>query len=616
MRINYYNSCFFWCLILQVFLSKANANDTLVISTAAINQNLKDFTSIYVSEKEISPFSLKTLDQFYPVKDERSFFYLDFDVASAYSKFSLKNSSNLKKGIILSFSYPFLEEVKIYKTVKGNLTYEGTIGIHTLKQPVERTWKVTVDLLPNEEATYFLVFNKSRGKPLATDITVQNKDAYYRTAAFQNIFIGSYLGLILLSLLFTVFIFGLVKRPLFLWYGFYLIALAIFMGSYLGYTNIFLHPQKLDFGRAIYVVSIELSTVIFVLFAQQVLMAKKYLPKLKKSVELVIIFQFVFRIFLHFIANSMYSEQVELFMKLWYLTILFLVIAVIIETFVYLKHNRKVGAYFAISYLFMTLGSVVLLLHHSFGLLNLSFYGLPAIFYASAIEIVFLTTTLTIVVGQIYRERNTLANKLVLQQQKFLNAFVQGQEEERKRVGGELHDNIGSKIANLKRIFSVKYTDAKMQKEFDAICEDVRTVAHSITPAEISLVGLSGTIDELLETIKKTEQLEVNFNTFQFPQNLDEDIATHLFRIVQELLQNVIKHANASLVDIQLFGHKNSVTLSFEDNGQGSSEKKKSSGIGLKSIQSRVTQMNGQFLFDSVKGKGTSVLVIIPTKYT
>jgi len=204
----------------------------------------------------------------------------------------------------------------------------------------------------------------------------------------------------------------------------------------------------------------------------------------------------------------------------------------------------------------------------------------------------------------------------VLQQQKFLNAFVQGQEEERKRVGGELHDNIGSKVANLKRLFSAKYTDKKMQTEFDDICEDIRRVAHSITPSEIFLVGLSESIDELLDTIMKTEPLTINFNTFQFPENLNEDIATHLFRIVQELLHNVIKHARATTVDIQLFGHRNSVTLSFEDNGQGSYNRKKSGGLGLKSIQSRVAQMNGQFLFDSAQDKGTSVLVIIPTKYT
>lgn len=616
MKINCYSLGSLLLLLFSSYLSLANTKDTIVFNDDSASKNLKDFSSILTSENENLVFSFETLNQYTPLIDNKSFFYLDFDVASAYSKYSFKNNAEKPKEIIISFSYPFLEDIKVYKVVEGKLILKGEIGIRKNKQTAERKWKIPLQIFPKETASYFLVFKKSKGKPLATDVTLLDSDTYSRVSGFQNMAIGSYIGLVLLSLLFTIFIFGLIKRSLFLWYGLYLIALAIFMGSYLGYTNIFLPSQKLDIGRAIYVISIELSTVIFVLFAQQVLMAKKYLPKLKKSVEFVIVFQFVFRIFLHFIANSMYSGQVELFMKLWYLTILFLVVAVIIEIFVFLKHNKKVGAYFAISYLFMALGSVALLLHHSFGLLKLSFYGLPGIFYASIIEVCFLTVTMTIIVGQIYQERNVLANKLVLQQQKFLNAFVLGQEEERKRVGGELHDNIGSKIANLKRLFSTKYSDAKMQREFDDICEDVRDMAHSITPAEISLVGLSGAIEELLETIRKTEDLEVTFNTFQFPEALNEDIATHLFRIVQELLQNVFKHANASVVDIQLFGHKNSVTLSFEDDGQGSSQKKKSSGIGLKSIQSRVAQMNGQFLFDSVQDKGTSVLVIIPTKYT
>lgn len=616
MKINCYKALWLLFFLSFVGLSPIKANDTIVLQKTQITKNLKDFSSLFISENKTSIFSFETFNQFTALKDNKSFFYLDFDVASAYSEYTIKNDSENEKEIVLSFSYPFLEDVKLYKVVKKKLILEGEIGIQNLKQAVERTWKITLRLLPNETVSYFIVFTKSKGKPLATDIILRDNKTDSRTDSFQNLGIGSYLGLVLLSLLFTIFIFVLTKRSLFLWYGLYLIVLAIFMGSYLGYTNVFLPSQKLDLGRAIYVISIEFSTGIFVLFAQQILMAKRYLPRLKRSVEIVIVFQVIFRIFLHFVANSLYAGQVKLFMKLWYLTILFLLVAVIIEIFVYLKHNRKVGAYFAISYLFMVLGSVALLVHHSFGVLKLSFYGLPGIFYASTIEIFFLTTTITIIVGQTYRERNALSEKLVLQQQKFLNAFVQGQEDERKRVGCELHDNIGSKISNLKRLFSSKYSDKKMQKEFDEICEDVRGVAHQITPSEISMVGLSGAIDELLETVKETELLTINFNTFQFPENLNENISTHLFRIVQELLQNVVKHANASLVDIQLFGHKNSVTLSFEDNGVGLYEKNKKSGIGLKSIQSRVAQMKGQFLFDSVQDKGTSVLVIIPTKYT
>ncbi|WP_420320878.1 sensor histidine kinase [Flagellimonas sp.] len=615
MKIGCFSICWLLLFLFSTCLSPLHSNDTLVINNARVSENLKHFSKVFISEKE-EPFSLQSLSQYSLLDDDRSFFYLDFDVVQAYSEFTVKNNLNEKREMILSFSYPFLEDVKVYRVMNSLLTLEGSVGIKTSKKPVERLWKAPILLSPKQQASYFVVINKSKGKPLATDITLQDKDSYYSTSAFQSVAIGSYAGLILLSLLFTTLLFVFIKRRLFLLYGLYLTVLFVFVGSYLGYTNVFLDSEKLDAGRAIYVISIELSTAIFILFAQQILMAKKYLPKLKRTVVWVIVFQFMFRIFLHFMANSLYASQVELFMKLWYLSIIFLILALVYEIFIYLKYNPKVASYFAVSYLFMAIGSIALILHHSFGLLKFSFYGFPGIFYASAIEILLLTATLTMVVGQIYQERNSLSNKLVLQQQKFLNAFVQGQEEERKRVGGELHDNIGSKIANLKRSFSTKYTDEKMQKEFDTICEDVREVAHRITPSEISLVGLSGAIDELLATIKKTEPLTINFNTFQFPENLNENVSTHLFRIVQELLQNVIKHANASLVDIQLFGHNNSVTLSFEDDGQGIAKKIGPSGIGLKNIKSRVAQMNGQFLFDSIPGKGTSVLVIIPTQYT
>jgi len=323
MKTNYYSVAYLVLLFLSYGLSYASVNDTIVIYDALLTKNLKDFTTINISKKE-SAFSVDALNHFTPLNDKRSFFYLDFDVAQAYSKFTLKNQSNKSKEIILSFSYPFLEDVSIYKLDEGGLRLEGTIGIRLLKHSVERTWKVPINLLPNEKGTYYLVFNKSKGKPLATDIIVQDRDTYYNTHTFQSVAIGSYVGLILLSFLFTILIFVFIKRILFLLYGLYLTILLVFIGSYLGYTNLLLPAESLDVGRTIYVISIELSTVVFILFAQQVLMAKKYLPKLKRGVEVVIIFQFVFRIFLHFMAKSMYANQVELFMKLWYLTIKFI----------------------------------------------------------------------------------------------------------------------------------------------------------------------------------------------------------------------------------------------------------------------------------------------------
>lgn len=582
--------------------------------TPSLQINLKEVGGLYISQEKPTPLSLDALKEYQLVDDARSFFYLDFDARQAYINFEVSNPYKEDQDMVLVFSYPFVENVKLFQVDQNKLELLGRAGIFSGERTDTRSWTVPFTLEPKKSSTYFLVIEKGPGKPVATDITLFSKEKYNRVSMLQNSLIGFYFGITALSILFALFIFGLTRYSVFLLYGFYLVALGIYLGAYFGFTNIFLSPSKLNDGRTIYVIAIESSLLIFVLFAQQLLQAKKYLPKLKIAVEVVIILALlIFRGVTHFIGGSIEGSQFAYIQKAWYLTILFLIFAVLIQVIVYIRHNPRIGSLFALSYLFMIFGAVFMVLHQSIGLLKITFFGLSHILFAATIEIILLSITIAFIVGKIYKDRNMLSNTLLVQQQKFLNAFVQGQEEERKRLGSELHDNVGSRVSGLKRLFRAKHQDEVLEKEFDVICNEIRNMAHAITPAEIAMVGLPATLEDFLEEVEGAQGLKINFNTFQFPEKIDETIGTHLFRIVQELIQNVMKHANANLVNVQLFGHENSITLSFEDNGGGIDEKQKSKGFGLRSIKSRVAQMNGQFLLDADKGKGTSVLVIIPT---
>ena len=610
MRINWFKA-----LILFFALS---CGVCCAQSTIAYKQsleiNLKEIGPLYVSKEKPTPLSLDELKKFHSVNDDRSFYYLGFNARQAYTNFEISNTSEKDQDVVLAFSYPFIENIKLFQVDKNKLEFLGQVGIFSGEGTDTRNWTIPFTLAPKKRSTYVLVIEKGPGKPVATDITLFSKERYNRVSMLQNSLIGFYFGITALSILFALFIFGLTRYSVFLLYGFYLVALAIYLGAYFGFTNIFLNPASLNDGRTVYVIAIESSLLIFVLFAQQLLQAKKYLPRLKIAVEVVIVLALlIFRGVTHFIGGSIEGSQFAYIQKAWYLTILFLIFAVLIQLVVYIRHNPKIGSLFALSYLFMIFGAVFMVLHQSIGLLKITFFGLSHILFAATIEISLLSITIAFIVGKIYKDRNMLSNTLLVQQQKFLNAFVQGQEEERKRLGAELHDNVGSRVSSLKRVFSAKHHDKALEKEFDVVCEEIRNMAHAITPAEIAMVGLPATLEDFLEEVAQAQGLKINFNTFQFPEKIDDAIGTHLFRIVQELIQNVMKHANASLINVQLFGHENSITLSFEDNGMGIDQKQKSKGLGLRSMKSRVAQMNGQFLLDADKGKGTSVLVIIPT---
>ena len=244
---------------------------------------------------------------------------------------------------------------------------------------------------------------------------------------------------------------------------------------------------------------------------------------------------------------------------------------------------------------------MITVINSNSGYLTAYFYGLPILFYASFIEIVFLTFTIVFMVKEIYTERNELSVKVANQQKRFLTAFIEGEEKERDRIGKELHDNIGSKLSNLKRVISEKFNNESINTNVDDICNDVRDLSHKITPSEIKFVGLVSAINDLIK--KYDSAFSINFNSYKLPKNIEENTTLNLYRIIQESLHNIDKHAKATEVEIQLIGHQDHLTLGIEDNGIGFNSYEKNKGVGIRNMQSRTEQLKGTFLIDSSKEK-------------
>lgn len=542
----------------------------------------------------------------------RNFLFMGYDVEQASYSLTLVNESKSRRELLIVMNYPFLEDVRVIHKSGGIEKEVGRAGILSSVSPNSREWSVALSLQGNERANLALVFSKTAGRPLATEIFLYDGVTFLRNSGQKQLVIGAYFGLLILSLVFSLMLYGQIRQSYYLLYGLYLILSFIFLASYLGLANALLPAEKMILGRDIYVLSIELSLMVFFLFGQRVLHASEYLPGLKKIVEYLILALVVLRLVLHFAAAELFSKAIGIFMRAWYLAILFMVVVLIVEIVTYLKYNRRIGALFAISFLAMLVGSATLLLHHSFGLFPATFHGLPVILYGSALEILLLSFTLGLIVTQAIRERSKLTEQLAWEQQRFLQAFIEGQEEERRRIGRELHDSLGSKLTALKRRLAMPEGNIALEKALDDVCEDVRNLSHRITPAEIELVGLVEAIRDFVSEIHHPLDLQVRFDAYQVPEELPEPISTHLFRIVQELTQNALKHSRATSLVIQLFGHPKSLTLAVEDNGIGMDESKRSDGLGLMNIRSRVRRMSGELIVDSQPGKGTSVLIILP----
>ena len=211
----------------------------------------------------------------------------------------------------------------------------------------------------------------------------------------------------------------------------------------------------------------------------------------------------------------------------------------------------------------------------------------------------------------------------VLKEQELvsIDAMIEGQEKERQRIANDLHDDLGGLLATVKLHFNAlkdKDSPQLYDRTSDLIEEayqKVRSVAHAKNSGVIANQGLLIAVQNMADKISIYNAIQIEVLDYGLDNRLENSLELTLFRIIQELVTNVIKHANASEVTIHLTNHDDRINMMIEDNGIGFNPKqiaKTSSGMGISSIDKRVERLEGQLTIESEKNKGTTVIIDIP----
>jgi signal transduction histidine kinase len=199
-------------------------------------------------------------------------------------------------------------------------------------------------------------------------------------------------------------------------------------------------------------------------------------------------------------------------------------------------------------------------------------------------------------------------------------------EQERTRLARELHDGLGSMLSGIKHSFSaIKKTldlNEKQEINFDENIDklnetvrEIRTISHSMASGTLLQSGLEDSLRDYCRFLNSPGGIKISFEALLMEKKkFNEDQAFHIFRIVQELLQNIIKHSAAAHAIVQLSYNANRLYITVEDDGKGFEIKEgiSNNGLGLKNIQSRIKILNGKMDVRTSSGKGTSVLIEIP----
>ncbi|MCW3465597.1 sensor histidine kinase [Chitinophaga nivalis] len=247
---------------------------------------------------------------------------------------------------------------------------------------------------------------------------------------------------------------------------------------------------------------------------------------------------------------------------------------------------------------------------------------------------VMLTLGILVVVLVIFQQKQVILHKLTLRdidlkiQRERLLAVLQGQEQERKRIAEDLHDEVGAQLSVLKlnigglqpllKTGSGEAERLRETKDFaDIIIQQLRFISQSLHPQALENLGLAHALDSFCNLMNKNKQVKISFKTADNGQPVDREKALNVYRVVQELINNILKHAQATAVLITYQSTPTLLTVNIEDDGNGAllgtlgESRAKTGSLGLKNIESRLNIIGGTINFANRTPHGTIATISV-----
>lgn len=236
-----------------------------------------------------------------------------------------------------------------------------------------------------------------------------------------------------------------------------------------------------------------------------------------------------------------------------------------------------------------------------------------------ALSFLIMSSFFIVIIVNVYRQR-------VKSQKKILDAIYNAQENEKTRIAEDLHDNIGASLSALKlriEAISEDSTDAKssaLAKEsnqlLDTVIGDLRIIVRNQASKYLINNGFNNELNRFKNQFSSNKKINFQFTVSEHLPSLDNSLGVNLFRIIQELVNNSVKHSNCTSIVLSIFKSENKIVMKYEDNGKGfDPEEENQKGMGLSNINARVKLFNGKYEVESLKGTKTSYEFIFDASF-
>lgn len=547
-------------------------------------------------------------------------------------KFQLKNATNINQTFVVDLPTPLYDEGRFYAVEDNKILNVQYLSWDTpqLDRPVKhRNFIFPIALKANQEITCYLKLRKEVGS-IWVPVTVWERNAfdYYYYSADYHIW-GFVTGILLFVVFFSFLLLFAFKDMLYFYYSLYVLLALGFICTSQGYFIRFYVDGSFGVAgnRMRYVCSLLflISGLLFVRkYLQWDLLKISLFNYMTWGVIGVLTAMLLFLYIDHLIMkDSLFHSHSALVSNVLSVIFWFPTLYVIFGAIycIMIQHFAKEAFYFLLANL-----PIATIVFHS----SLSNYEIlngsrlvEIEYFAGAFiaEIVVLMVLLAYRLKSMQDTAERLFSEKTLAQQQRTEAILEAEDRERVRIARDLHDGIGQMLAAARMalgnfLAKKNVENEHIQNSLDLLEEsikEIREISHNMMPGALTKLGLSTALKQFVNKINALGVLQIDLQIIGVKERLSEKIETMMYRIVQEILSNIIRHAEATKVNIELVKHENELVLVVEDNGKGfDTLDAKNHGIGIKNVATRVEYLSGSVNFDSAIGRGTSVIVEIP----
>ncbi len=450
-----------------------------------------------------------------------------------------------------------------------------------------------------------------------TPLTLWQADAFNKYRQLKLLIGGIVYGVFIGLIFYNLFLYTTVRSPAYLWFALYLSSFAMFQFAMEGYARLYLWPEWPALADRAVTLSLWLCMASGLRFTQYIAYSHRYSPRLDRLFSALVIFAFCIA------ATVIIAGPAPSFFLLAPFGI---IVALLIPWPLFLAtHAGYKPARFALLGFLPILPGALLIAARSLAIIEPTFWSEHLFSIGAAASSILLSFALADRINFLREEKIAVQSQLLeteraarAARENFSSQLIQTQDNERKRLASELHDGVGQNLSFLSN--ALKQLEKKPDDETlhsasrisRETVNEIRFISHQLHPHILDQLGLVAAIESISDHIEEQTKVRCDVHADIDADNLDSSTQLHIYRIVQESLNNAIKHSQANHIEVNLTQESQRIILSIADNGNGLTDTKKNTGLGMESIKQRVSLNKGSIKFKSNTPHGLIIFITLP----